>query len=164
MSKVIIGIGLPGAGKTTVLKPFAEKNSYTYICPDDIRAELLGDAGDQSKNREVWQEAYKRTADALANEETVVLDATFANSVERKDFIRFVRDHGAKEVHGVFADVPLDIANERNRTRRRVVSYGGMEEMNEMLKSAPPVLADGFDRVLSINQLQELERAEIEIV
>lgn len=50
MSKVIVGIGLPGSGKTTALKPFADKNSYIYICPDDIRAELTGNPADQSKN------------------------------------------------------------------------------------------------------------------
>jgi predicted kinase len=40
MSKLILGIGLPGSGKTTALKPFAEKNGYIYISPGDIREEL----------------------------------------------------------------------------------------------------------------------------
>lgn len=154
MSKVIMGIGLPGSGKTTILKPFAERNSCTYICPDDIRFELLGDASDQSKNKEVWQEAYKRTKDALCKGETVVLDATFANSFERKDFIRFVREHGARTVQGAFADVPLEIAGERNRTRERVVPDYAMEEMNEMLNSVPPVIEDGFDSIFEISALQ----------
>jgi dephospho-CoA kinase len=46
MAKIIIGIGVPGSGKTTALKPFAERNTYTYISPDDIRAELTGNAAD----------------------------------------------------------------------------------------------------------------------
>jgi len=37
MKKVIMGIGIPGSGKTTILKEFADKNGYEYICPDDIR-------------------------------------------------------------------------------------------------------------------------------
>ena len=42
MKKLIMGIGIPGSEKTTVLKTFAEKYNYSYICPDDIRLELTG--------------------------------------------------------------------------------------------------------------------------
>lgn len=158
-----MGIGLPGSGKTTALKPFAEEHSYTYISPDAIREELTGNAADQSKNREVWQEAYRRTTEALQKGETVVFDATFAKSNERKDFIGFVRENGASKVQGVFAAVPLEIAGERNRTRDRVVPEHAMERMNEMLHQAPPIVEDGFDSVFDINHLQELERAEMKM-
>lgn len=53
MKKVIIGVGVPALGKTTVLKPFAEKGGYVYISSDKIRAVLTGDPADQSKNKEV---------------------------------------------------------------------------------------------------------------
>lgn len=132
MPKVILGIGLPGSGKTTALKPFAEEYSYTYISPDDIRAELLGNAADQSRMREIWDEAYKRTAEALSAGHTVVFDATFAKGHERRDFIKFVRANGAEKVQGVFAAVPLEIANERNRSRERVVPDHAMTRMNTL--------------------------------
>jgi predicted kinase len=89
MSKLIMGIGIPGSGKTTALKPFAEQNAYAYLCPDDIRIELTGNSADQSRNREVWAEAHKRVAHALENGETIVFDATFARDSERKNFIAF---------------------------------------------------------------------------
>ncbi len=161
MAKIIIGIGLPGSGKTTALKPFAEKYSYTYICPDDIRAELLGNASDQSKNKEIWQEAHKRVAEALSNGETVIFDATFARDFERKSFIQFAREHGASKVQGVFAEVPLEIASERNHTRERVVPDHAMERMSAMLRQTPPVVEDGFDSIFYINELQELQRVEM---
>lgn len=158
-----MGIGIPGAGKTTALKPFAEKNIYTYISPDDIRAELTGDASDQSKNKEVWQEAYRRVAESLERGETVVFDATFAKDFERKNFIQFAREHGAEKVQGVFASVDFKVANGRNKARDRVVPEHAIDKMHTMLRDRPPVVEDGFDSVFDINELQELERAEIKI-
>jgi len=163
MLKVILGIGLPGSGKTTALKPFAEKNSYTYISPDDIRAEFLGDAADQSKMREIWEEAYKRTSKALHEGKTVVFDATFAKGHERRDFINFVRANGANKVQGVFAAVPIEVAGERNRLRDRVVPEHAMARMNEFLKADPPMVEDGFDNVFDINEFQEMNRAETQM-
>ena len=160
MSKIIMGIGIPGSGKTTALKPFAEKYSYTYICPDDIRIELTGGAIDQSKNSEVWQEAYRRVADSLKEGETVVFDATFAKNIERKNFIRFARENGAEKVQGVFAAVPFEIANERNKSRERIVPEHAMKRMHSSLKEDPPIIEDGFDSVFDINEFQELVRAE----
>ena len=158
-----MGIGIPGSGKTTALKPFAEKNAHTYICPDDIRAELTGDATDQSKNREVWQEAYRRVAESLERGETIVFDATFAKDTERKNFIQFAREHGAEKIQGVFAAVPFEVANERNKARDRVVPEYAIDRMHTMLKDKPPIIEDGFDSVFDINELQELERAEMKI-
>lgn len=163
MSKVIMSIGVPGSGKTTALKPFAEKNSYTYISPDDIRAELTGDASDQSRNREVWQEAHRRVQEALRGGKTVVFDATFAKDFERKSFIQFAREHGAEKVQGVFAAVPFEVARERNKARKRIVPEHAMDRMRAMLTENPPMTADGFDSVFAINELQKLERAEMNI-
>jgi len=161
MAKIIMGIGVPGSGKTTALKPFAEENAYTYISPDDIRSELTGNAADQSKNNEVWQEARRRVAESLEKGETVVFDASFAKNEERKAFIQFAREHGAEKVQGVFAAVPHEIAKERNRARERVVPEHAMERMQGMLNDNPPTVEDGFDSVFDINERQELERAEL---
>jgi predicted kinase len=162
MLKVIMGIGLPGTGKTTALKSFAEKNSYNYICPDDIRFELLGDASDQTKNREVWQEAYKRLEGFLKNGETVVFDATFVKDLDRKRFIEFVRGLGVEKIQGIVTEVPLDIAYERNRSRERKVPDYAMERMAKSFKELPPEISEGFDSLFYINEFQELVRVEVE--
>ncbi|MEN9405644.1 MAG: hypothetical protein RLY47_603 [Candidatus Parcubacteria bacterium] len=163
MAKIIMGIGIPGSGKTTALRPFAENNAYTYISPDDIRAEFTGNTLNQSKNKEVWQEAHRRVAESLEKGETVVFDATFAKDFERKSFIQFARKHGAEKVQGVFAAVPFELANERNAARGRSVPEHAVSRMHEMLTDNPPVVEDGFDSVFDINELQELERAEMKI-
>jgi predicted kinase len=150
-----MGIGIPGSGKTTILKPFAESHSYVYISPDDIRAQLLGDETDQSKNVEVWREAYRRVADSLKKGKTVVFDATFAKDFERKDFIQFARRHGADKINGAFAKVSPKIAYKRNRARGRIVPLHAIERMNTMLEKAPPIVEDGFDRVFDLTEIQE---------
>jgi predicted kinase len=161
MRKVIMGVGIPGSGKTAFLKPFALKQSYTYISPDEIRAELLGDAADQSKNQEVWDEAYRRVAASLFRGETVVFDATFSENDKRKEFIAFARRNGATKVQGVFSAVPLEIANERNRQRTRVVPDHVLRRMHASLMEHPPTVEEGFDAVFDLNEFQELERGEL---
>lgn len=156
-----MGVGLPGSGKTTALKPFAEKNSYVYLCPDDIRAELTGNSADQSKNKEVWAEAYKRVADALGKGETVVFDATFARDSERKNFIAFAREHGVEKIQGVVSEVDFEVAQERNLARERVVPEHAMQRMHSMLETVPPEITEGFDSLFFIDEFQKLKQAEI---
>lgn len=156
-----MGIGIPGSGKTTVLKTFADKNSYIYICPDDIRQELTGNAADQSKNREVWAEAYKRLGEKLEQGQTVVFDATFVNPEQRKQFIDFARAHGAEKIQGVHLDVNLEIAKERNSERERQVPEYVLDKMDSSLREAPPQVEDGFDLVVSLDEEQKMIDAEM---
>jgi protein phosphatase len=156
MPKVIMGIGLPGSGKTTALRPFAQENEYVYISPDDIREELSGDATDQSRMTEVWEEVHKRLATAISAGKTAVVDATFVKPWERKEFIAFARAQGADKVQGVFAAVTKDIALERNSMRERQVPEHAIERMDMHLQKSPPVVEDGFDSVFDISELQKL--------
>ncbi len=159
--KALIGIGIPGSGKTTTLKKFAEKNNYTYICPDDIRAELSGgDASDQSKNKEVWELTYKRTAEALNSGISVVVDATFANAGQRKSFIEFLRNSGVEKVQGLYVDTPLEIAKERNSKRDRQVPDFVLDRMYTSIKENPPTLTDGLDSLFVLDSDQRLLSAE----
>lgn len=156
MKKVIVGIGIPGSGKTTILKDFAGRNAYAYVCPDDIRAELTGNASDQSKNREVWENAYQKTAEYLKDGSTVVFDATFTHPEQRKEFLTFVREQGAEKVQGIFVDVGLKIAKERNKDRERHVPEYVLERMDSSLENFPPELTDGFDSIFTVDSEHKL--------
>lgn len=160
MKKVIMGIGNAGAGKTTVLKPFAEKYGYTYICPDEIRQELSGDALDQSRMKEVWDIAYARVAEALAADQTVVFDSTFAKQQDRRNCIVFVRSKGAEIVEGLYIDTPLELTRERNTQRDRQVPGHALDRMHGYLQDAPPSTDDGFDAILTVDGQQDLNEIE----
>jgi predicted kinase len=161
MAKVIVGIGMAGVGKTTVLKTFAEKNGYAYICPDDIRAEVTGNAMDQSRNKEIWDEVRARTAHYLQDGQTVVVDATFTTLDQRIHFLDFVREHGAEKIQGIFVDAPAEIAKERNASRERRIPEYAIDRMAKNLKEHPPKIEDGFDSIFTVDEYQQLKEAEM---
>lgn len=74
MSQLIITIGCSGAGKSYVYEK--GYRDFALVCPDDIRKEITGDVSDQSKNREVWDIAYHRLADLVADGKDVYFSAT----------------------------------------------------------------------------------------
>jgi predicted kinase len=84
MAKLVVSVGISGAGKTT----FGNKlENTTIICPDDIRKELTGDISDQSRNVEVWRIAYDRLRKSLENGEDVYFSATTLTSKSLKTLL-----------------------------------------------------------------------------
>lgn len=160
MAKVIMGIGIPGSGKTTLLKEFSEKNGYSYICPDNIREELTGNAADQTRNPEVWQIAYERLAEQLGSGQTVVFDSTLTDPERRTQFIDLARQNGAEKIYAVHADVPLETAKERNVARERVVPEHVLDMMDKNLEDNPPSVEEGVDMVFTFDEYQKLLEAE----
>lgn len=155
-----MGIGIPGSGKTTVLKEFAKKNGYEYVSLDDIRGELAGAVINQSKNGEVVRQAYDRMRNFITSGKTVVYDATSTLESDRLAFISFAREQGAQKIQGIFVDTPIEIAKERNANRERVVPERVLERQTGELRAAPPGIVDGFDSVFTLNENQELVEVE----
>ena len=153
MGRVIVGIGIPGSGKTTVLRAYAEDRGLTYISPDEIRAEISGDARIQSDMRLVWKTAYERMGSALKEGRDVVFDATQYKPEDRRDFTEKARQYGAAEIVGVFFDVPLVVAKERNARRERVVPEHALERMHRLLEKQPPRLEEGFTSLIAPGKL-----------
>ena len=149
MPTAIIGIGLPASGKTTRLKQIATELRAPYVCPDDIRADLSGNAKDHSRNTEAWSIAYRKIESALMYGDYVVIDATNAKAQDRQQMARFCRNLGARTV-GYWFKTPLRVCMERNQARERVVPDRAMRRMAYCLRSAPPDLTDGFDEIIKI--------------
>lgn len=151
--KVILGIGIPGSGKSTYLKRIVKENDFAYICPDDIREELTGNTSDQSKNKEVWELAYKRLETLLSTDtNTIVFDATQANKEQRIRCIENCKKYGAEVVEGLFFDTPLRISKQRNSSRDRKVPEHVLEKMNSFLEKDPPKIDDGFDSLIILDE------------
>lgn len=156
-----MGIGAPGAGKTTFLKSFAEKYSYDYICPDDIRLELTGNSKDQSRNEEAWNIAYGAVGKLISKGKNVVFDATFAKISDRIRFIKFAKAVGAEKIQGIFLDVPLEVTKERNANRERTIPEYAVERLHRQLSENPPKIEDGFDSIFTLDEYQRLIDTEI---
>jgi predicted kinase len=147
--KAIVGIGLPGSGKTSRLKELALQLQAIYICPDDIRLELTGDTINHEREGEVWATAYSRISKALTKQD-IVFDATSANPGFRKELIKVCLDAGADKIEGYWFCAPLHICRKNNLGRERQVPDEIMVEMDRMLQEAPPSLKDGFSVIYEI--------------
>ena len=149
-STVIIGIGLPGSGKSTVLKPLAASRGMAYISPDDVRLELAGDTRDHSKEVQVWKTVHRRLADAIGSG-GAVLDATHAKAKDRRSIAAFSREQGASNIIGYWMQTDIDTAIRRNAVRDRQVPVDVIRKMDTSLRSDPPSTDEGFDSIEKVN-------------
>lgn len=147
--EVIVGIGVPGCGKTTYLKPLAAKLGYIYINADDIREELTGDLADHSKEEQVWETAHKRIKQALRTT-GVVVDATYSKVKDRKKLLQFCRESDAGHIVACWFDPPLGVCLARNEGRSRRVPKEAIIKMHKRLSVTPPTRSEGFDVVLRL--------------
>lgn len=146
MSKLYLMIGLPGSGKTTIAKELERLTNALYICPDDIRQEICGDANDQSKNSEVWETAYKRLELYLSHDDTVIFDDTNV-TVERRAEVLSHTDSDT-ECIAIFVNSPYHVCVERNNKRDRKVPEDVIKRM--MNKLQKPYKREGFESVVVI--------------
>lgn len=147
---VVMGVGIPGSGKTTVLCEVAEHLDITRISPDEIRKELTGSEASQSVNREAWDEAYKRMQTTLELGHSAIIDATHAEAFRRPQTVDMYRSFGAAAVVAVIFDTPLEIAKERNLGRERVVPEYALDKMHAALTREPVSVDEGFNEVIVV--------------
>jgi predicted kinase len=145
----IIGIGIPGSGKTSYLKPLALEQSLLYVSADELRQQFTGDMSNHSKDTAVWQTVFKRIQQSLNSNKYsgVVVDATHAKFKDRRKSIIACQNYGATDVIGYWFDTDLDIALARNANRSRSVPEQAIKKMNQSLQQNPPSITDGFSRI-----------------
>lgn len=146
--RAIVAIGIPGSGKSTVMKPYAAALGAAYISSDEARGEITGDPGDVSQDSVVWPRLYEKLHQALDMNDTVVFDSTASDPEKRRDLIRHLREK-AGYVMGVHFDTPLDVALSRNDNRDRYVPPEVIRKMHDQLQEHPP--GDEFDDVQKIS-------------
>jgi len=83
-------IGIPGSGKSTYLTKIP-RNNISIVCPDDIRLEKTKNISDQSKNKEVWEEARERILNSISEGCYTILDATNVNTKARQNMLSLIR-------------------------------------------------------------------------
>lgn len=147
---VVMGVGIPGSGKTTVLREVAKHLAITRISPDEIREELTGSEASQSVNAEAWKEAYRRVQATLELARSAIVDATHAEAFRRPQTVEMYRSFGAAAVVAVVFDTPLEVAKERNATRGRVVPEYALDKMHAALSREPVSTEEGFDEVFTM--------------
>lgn len=99
---IIIMIGYPGSGKTTIAKQY-EKAGYTVI------------SGDEYKTGPAMIKAAAAAA-AAQQEQGIVFDSTAGTKEKRQLFVAFAQEHHMP-ITAIWVQTPIDESMERNKQR-----------------------------------------------
>lgn len=129
----VLTMGVPGTGKTTLVKPFLRGKSYACACPDDVKEQLPEFTLALSKRAKnaaavVHEESSKIASDiadrAVRERKNLLIDGTGANLDKYSNVIRRLKAAGYKvtvlAVHAPFAVVKKRIASRAKATGRYV--------------------------------------------
>lgn len=143
MKRIILMIGVPGSGKTTLAQKIAEKG-WKYINADSIRLELYGNAAEQGDKEQVFTLFFTRLEELMMEGVDVIIDNTNLNPKQRKPILERCEKFGYADIQLWLLDIPLELCLERNRSRDRIVPEDIVSNMYvELYKSGRPKRTEG---------------------
>jgi len=146
-------VGVPASGKSHFAAEVVKRDPrYVVVSTDAVREKLYGDAIIQGNWREIEAEVLTQIRWAIAQERPVIYDATNVRRSWRLDFLRSLQElsHPPLTWLAWVMEVPVDICQQRNGDRRRVVPPHIIERMAESLAQTPVTTAEGFAEVRSL--------------
>jgi uncharacterized protein len=116
---LILIVGLPGSGKSTVAKILAEKLHAIVLNSDVIRRELFPQLRDYSskETQKVILETKRRTEELLRGGHIVILDTLFTKQGPRNEYRRLAESIGIP-FKLVYVVTPEDATKERLQERQ----------------------------------------------
>lgn len=155
MSRLLILIGLPGSGKSSLAaRLVTERPQIRVISTDTIRAQLFGSESVQGSWLNVWNQVQKQFQQAVAQSVDAIYDATNTVCQHRLEAIALGRTTGFTHIIGLWLDIPLQVCLEHNRKRDRIVPEEVIWRMHSSLLDTPPSRQDGFDDLIHYSTLR----------
>lgn len=156
MPHLILLIGLPGSGKSTLTRNLVQQCSKRrVISTDAIRSQLFGNESIQGSwlriEREITHQFQQTVRQILMGEISEgIYDATNAVRKQRREAISLAFTCGFTHITGIWVRTPLWLCVKRNRQRDRYVPESIIFRMHRRLMAAPPNLEEGFYRLIEL--------------
>lgn len=160
MTELVVLIGLPGAGKSTLGKQYIERRVcagelfWTCCSSDKTRRMLYGDERIQGKPDTVFRNLHEDVERHLKKGTNVVYDATNVSRKNRKQIIQLGKKYGCT-IRAIVAWAPVDVCIERDAARERTV---GTAVIMKMLKRFEvPYFDEGFNTIDVYNTVDDFD-------
>ena len=145
MNKIIMLIGAPASGKSTHSEKLAAEYNAAVISTDRIRAALYGDESIQGYWPDIEAILYKDIKNAIKANKNIILDSTHYKKEFRAKIIKNFSK--CSEFSAYYFNFPFPLIFSRNKHRPRRVPFDVLTAMYSELKTAPPLLSEGFKSI-----------------
>ena len=155
-------IGCPGSGKSNFAAQLAKQGNYQIISTDLVRQRLYGDESIQGEWLVIEKEVLSEIGKAIASNQPIIYDATNAKRAYRMALLTQLQQVSPNvQWIGWHLTTPLATCKAWNQNRQRQVPDAVIESMYKSLQDFPPVPAEGFADVNTINPVGELQPEDI---
>lgn len=144
---LVILIGAPASGKSTLAKFLTPEDSYATVSTDHMRALISDDSGNQEVSRQAFGMAHRLIKHRVAQRKLTIFDATNTRLRSRREVMTLAREANPEvRIIGISVWSELSSMLKRNDLRSRQVPPEVIEsQYNRMTSMQMEHLLEGMD-------------------
>ena len=144
MSKFILLMGYPGAGKSTLSK-YYETQGYKWYSPDNIRNEL--DMHKTEDFLEIINILHNRMKEDLEQGNDIIYDSTNLYRKQRMRVLKIINQYDYEKICYILT-TPIDICKKRNSKRIGYSKVSEEDYVNMEKHYKEPTYDEGWDEII----------------